>query len=129
MTGRAGVSAYKFRCGRRNETERYAALSELTELTELGERLLIVDKSDTTVQGIANLLRSLNARGKTVDLCIVDYLQLLSSIGRFESRVQEVSSISRGLKKITQGFGIPVIGLSQLSRKEEHRKNDRPELE
>jgi replicative DNA helicase len=70
-----------------------------------------------------------NAAAIAMDLCIIDYLQLLSSVGRFETLVQEVSSISRGLKKITQRFGIPVLALSQLTRKEDRRKNDRPELD
>lgn len=60
---------------------------------------------------------------------MIDYLQLLDSVGRFETRTREVSSISRGLKKITQRFGMPVLALSQLTRKEDHRKNDRPELD
>jgi replicative DNA helicase len=60
------------------------------------------------VQGIARLLRSSEAKEKPVDLCIVDYLQLLSSIGRSETRVQEVSSISRGLKKITQQWDLMI---------------------
>ncbi|HMF75630.1 MAG TPA: DnaB-like helicase C-terminal domain-containing protein [Bryobacteraceae bacterium] len=129
ITGRAAVSAYRFREGRLSPTERDGLHAELADRMELGDQILYVDKSDITVQGIASLLRSLHARGKTVDLCIVDYLQLLSSVGRFETRVQEVSSISRGLKKITQHFGIPLLALSQLTRKEDHRKNDPPALD
>jgi replicative DNA helicase len=129
ITGRASVSAYKFREGRLSPSEREDLRTELSQRMELGERLLYVDKSDITVQGIASLLQSRQARGKAVDLLVVDYLQLLSSVGRFETRVQEVSSISRGLKKITQRFGIPVLALSQLTRKEDHRKNDPPALD
>lgn len=128
-TGRAGVSAYKFRHDLLDMRERRALQSEVSKLVELGDRLLVVDRSETTVLGISNLLRSLKARGKAIDLCIIDYLQLLSSNGRFENRVQEVSTISRGLKKITQAFGIPVLALSQLKRPENHSKNERPELD
>jgi replicative DNA helicase len=129
ITGRASVSAYRFREGRLSAAEREGLRTELSERMELGDRLLYVDKSDITVQGIASLLQSRQARGKAVDLLVVDYLQLLSSVGRFENRVQEVSSISRNLKKITQRFGIPVLALSQLRRQEEHRKNDAPTLD
>lgn len=130
MTGRAGVGAYKFRTGHLDQRERHALQATLAELVEKsGERLLLVDRSDTTVLGISNLLRSLKARGRPVELCVIDYLQLLSSSNRFENRVQEVSSISRGLKKIAQEFRIPVLALSQLKRADESRKNERPELD
>lgn len=129
MTGRAAIGAYKFRNGCLNEQERRSLQSEVSKLVDLGNRLLIVDRSETTVLGISNLLRSLKARGKAVDLCVVDYLQLLSSSGRYENRVQEVATFSRGLKKITQSFGIPVLALSQLKRPENHSKNERPELD
>lgn len=129
ITGRAGVSAYKFREGRLSPQERYQLQLETAKLQEFSSRLIMVDKGDTTAQGISNLLRGYESRGLPIDLCIVDYLQLLSSVGSFDNRVQEVSKISRELKKITQTFQIPVIALSQLKRQEEHRKHERPELD
>ena len=61
---------------------------------------------------------------------IVDYLQLLGSKGRVESRVQEISSFSRGLKLLAKDLNIPVIALSQLSRATENpqRGDHRPRL-
>ena len=61
-----------------------------------------------------------------VKLVIIDYLQLMKGEG--ESREQEVSKISRGLKSISKEFHIPVIALSQLNRKCEERKDKRPML-
>lgn len=61
-----------------------------------------------------------------VKLIIVDYLQLMKGEG--ESREQEVSKISRGLKAISKEFHIPIIALSQLNRKCEERKDKRPML-
>lgn len=61
-----------------------------------------------------------------IKMIIVDYLQLMKGDG--QSREQEVSSISRGLKAIAKDLGIPVIAMSQLSRKCEERKDKRPEL-
>ena len=63
-----------------------------------------------------------------IGLIIVDYLQLMTSRGRSESRVQEVSEITRSLKSLAKEIDIPVIALSQLSRAVEHRQDRRPQL-
>jgi replicative DNA helicase len=65
-----------------------------------------------------------------VGLVIVDYLQLMQGPTNSESRQQEVSQISRGLKALAKELGIPVIALSQLSRAPEQRTGDnkRPQL-
>ena len=59
-------------------------------------------------------------------LVVIDYIQLARGDG--QSREQEVSSISRGLKAIAKELDVPVIALSQLSRKCEERPNKRPML-
>jgi replicative DNA helicase len=117
ITGRGNVSAYKFRTGRLSETERFQLHTETSALVDLNDRLRIADKSQATVQRISAMLRSLAARGSKSDLLVVDYLQLLTTMGRVENRTQQVSEISRGLKQIAQQFEIPVLALSQLSRK------------
>ncbi len=65
-----------------------------------------------------------------IKLLVVDYLQLMtaSSVARNRSREQEVSEISRGLKALAKELHIPVIALSQLSRKPEGRQENRPIL-
>jgi replicative DNA helicase len=62
-----------------------------------------------------------------IELVVVDYLQLMRG-GRQESRVQEVSDISSGLKSIAKELRIPVLALSQLSRESERRENRQPQL-
>ena len=62
-----------------------------------------------------------------IELVIVDYLQLMHG-GRQESRVQEVSDISSGLKSIAKELKLPVLALSQLSRESERRENRQPQL-
>jgi replicative DNA helicase len=58
-----------------------------------------------------------------LDLVVVDYLQLLTSGSkRVENRNQEISLISRELKKMAKELGVPVIALSQLNREIENRK-------
>ena len=65
---------------------------------------------------------------KKIKLVVVDYLQLMSS-GKFtENRVNEVSEITRSLKKIAKEFKVPIIVLSQLSRRVEERADKRPML-
>jgi replicative DNA helicase len=61
-----------------------------------------------------------------LDLVIVDYLQLMNSHRRSESRQQEVSQISRELKALAKELNVPVIALSQLSRAPELRKPSKP---
>ena len=65
-----------------------------------------------------------------VGLVVVDYLQLMQGPARSESRQQEVSQISRGLKALAKELNVPVIALSQLSRAPEQRTGDnkRPQL-
>jgi replicative DNA helicase len=66
-----------------------------------------------------------------LDLILVDYLQLMTASlpsqggKRFESRTQEVSAISRGLKALAKEMEVPVIALSQLSRASERRGDDK----
>ncbi|HSP34708.1 MAG TPA: replicative DNA helicase [Thermoanaerobaculia bacterium] len=65
----------------------------------------------------------------SLDMIMVDYLQLMSVKGKVESRNQEISQISRGLKAIAKEINVPLISLSQLSRRPEQRTGDhRPQL-
>jgi replicative DNA helicase len=65
----------------------------------------------------------------SLDLIMVDYLQLMAVKGKTESRQQEISQISRGLKAIAKELNVPLISLSQLSRRPEQRTGDhRPQL-
>ena len=61
-------------------------------------------------------------------LVIIDYIQLMSSGKKIESRQQEVSEFSRSLKLLAKELKVPVIALSQLNRKSEEGKDKRPEI-
>jgi replicative DNA helicase len=61
-------------------------------------------------------------------MLIIDYLQLMKGRARVESRQQEISEISRSLKALAKELNIPVIAVSQLSRKTEERTGNRPQL-
>lgn len=64
----------------------------------------------------------------SLDLVIVDYLQLMASDSRNENRVQEVSYISRTLKSLARELNVPVLTAAQLSRAVEHREGKKPQL-
>lgn len=90
--------------------------------------LNISDKSGITLSEIRSKCRKLQIE-KGLDLVIIDYLQLMSGGGRrSDSRQQEVSDISRGLKIMAKELNVPVIALSQLSRAVESRPDKRPVL-
>lgn len=87
--------------------------------------IFIDDTSGATVMEIRSKARKLILQ-HGIKMIIIDYLQLMRGDG--DSREQEVASVSRGLKGIAKDLNIPVIALSQLSRKVEERSDKRPLL-
>jgi replicative DNA helicase len=68
-------------------------------------------------------------RQRGLDVLVIDYLQLLGgSKTRSDSRVQEVTEITTGLKALAKDLNVPVVALSQLSRQVESRDDKRPQL-
>lgn len=94
----------------------------------IGESKLIID--DTPGISISELTSKCRKYKKDMDISIViiDYLQLMSGNGKSESRVNEISDISRSLKALARDINVPVIALSQLSRAVEKRDDHRPML-
>ncbi len=103
-----------------------AALGQLVEA-----RLFIDDSAGATLGEMRARARRLKQNAGSLDLIVVDYLQLMSAtlpgVGRknYENRVQEVSAISRGLKAMAKELQVPVVALSQLSRASERRGDDK----
>lgn len=81
----------------------------------------------TTLAQIKTRVRQLQ-RSHDVGLVVVDYLQLLEGRGRAESRQQEVSALSRGLKRMAGDLGVVVLVLSQLNRSSTTRADKKPQL-
>ena len=85
---------------------------------------------DTPALPISQLAARARRQKRThgLDLLIIDYLQLVRPATAKDSRVNEVSEITQGLKAIAKELDIPVIALSQLSRQVENREDKRPQL-
>ena len=104
-------------------TEEWGPLT--TAAGKLSEATIFIDEtpgiSDMQLRAKARRIQSRHG----LDLVIVDYLQLMSSIRKKEGRTQEISEISRSLKALARELSIPVIALSQLSRAVETRGRDK----
>ena len=95
------------------------AMSELSDT-----KFFIDDSGGLTVSEIRRKCRKLKNSDSGLDLIVIDYLQLLSSSSKDAGqRVQEVSEISRDIKKLAMELDVPVIALAQLSRSVEQRKD------
>ena len=90
--------------------------------------IFIDDSSMLTVLEIRAKARRLKMEYGMLSLIVVDYLQLMRSMGKFERREQEISDISRSLKALAKELKVPVIALSQLNRAVEQRGEKRPTL-
>lgn len=125
LCSHARVDAQKVRTG-------YLSHSDWPKLTsaagKLSEAPIFID--DTP--GLSALeLRAKARRMKAqhgIELVVVDYLQLMRGSSHSESRQQEISEISRGLKALARELRVPVIAVSQLSRAVENRTGNRPQL-
>ncbi len=92
----------------------------------IGESSLIIDDTPgISLSEMRSKCRKLKLE-KGLGLIIIDYLQLMTTTGRVESRQQEISNISRSLKGLARELDVPVIALSQLSRAVEQRPDKRP---
>lgn len=120
-----GVSTHKLRQNQLRHDEIPEVIRAFGEISEWP--IYVEDMTDQTPLSIRTAtLRHMSKVGESV--VMVDYLQLMEGKGRDENRVQEVSKISRGLKKLAKETNMPVLALSQLSRAVEGRTSHVPML-
>jgi replicative DNA helicase len=124
LTAEAGIDGHRLRTGFLGEKDWGKLSHALGTLSEA--KIFIDDSSSIGVLEMRAKARRLKAE-HDLHLLAVDYVQLMQGRGRFENRVQEVSSISRGLKGLAKELNIPVVVLSQLSRAPESQRR-RPQL-
>ncbi len=124
LCSRSGVDSHKLRRNLLNDDD-YANLAKA--VGGLSEAPLYIDDTPgLTLLGLRAKARRLVAR-HDIKAVYVDYLQLMSAPGS-ESRQQEVSSLSRGIKALARELKVPVICLSQLNRAAEQREGHRPRM-
>jgi replicative DNA helicase len=121
----AEISSHKIRQGDMTEEEfrRFVEAAKSLEACPL----YIDDTPALPISQLAARARRLK-RTHGLDVLIIDYLQLVRGTGSADSRVNEVSEITMGMKAIAKELNIPVIALSQLSRQVENREDKRPQL-
>lgn len=90
-------------------------------------KLLIDDTPGISIGELRSKCRKFKLE-YNLEMIIIDYLQLMTSTAKNESRQQEISEISRSLKALARELHVPVIALSQLSRAVEQRPDHRPML-
>ncbi len=128
LASEARVDSQRMRTGRLIDSD-WAKLAKAAG--ELAEASIHIDDSPA--------LTSLELRAKSrrlaakcsqteapLGLIVIDYLQLMKGNERIDSREQQISEISRGLKALSKELGIPVMALSQLNRSLEKRPDKRP---
>lgn len=125
LCSRARVDSHKFRRGMMNDDEKLLLHEVCGELHDVP--LFIDDTPGMSVLELRAKSRRLKARFG-IQAIFIDYLQLMSSPGRQESRQQEVSQISRGIKALARELNIPVVVLAQLNRNPEGRTDGRPRM-
>jgi replicative DNA helicase len=97
-------------------------------MSEISEAPLYIDDSpNLTMMEIRAKARRLHQKAN-LRLIVVDYMQLMTSGKKFESRQQEVSEFSRSLKLMAKELEVPVVAISQLNRGPEQRTDKRPQV-
>ena len=125
FSAEAGVALQNMRSGHMSDQD-WARLAR--RASELSEAPLFIDDSpNLTMMEIRAKARRLRQR-HDVQLVVIDYLQLMTSGKRVESRQQEVSEFSRAMKLLAKELDVPVVALSQLNRGPEQRTDKKPML-
>jgi replicative DNA helicase len=124
------IDAQKLRRGQLSQEEHQRLAGAAGHLNTAP--IWIDDQPGTNVLEIRAKSRRLQSELRTdkkeLGMILIDYMQLMSGTANSESRVQEVSQISRGLKALARELEVPVVALSQLSRGPEQRTDKRPML-
>jgi replicative DNA helicase len=127
LAEQAEISSEKIRRGLIDDVEFKRLVQASQQMAQIP--LYIDQTGGISIAQLAARARKLK-RQRGLGLLIVDYLQLLSGSGKrgSDSRVQEITEITTGLKALAKELGCPVIALSQLSRQVETREDKRPQL-
>jgi replicative DNA helicase len=125
LSGEAYVDLHSLKTGDLDD-HKWQQISKATTKMA-GAKLGIDDNAAVTLTDIRAQARSFQ-RSHGLDMIAIDYLQLMNADKRTDSRQQEVSEISRGIKLLAKEFGVPVLALSQLNRGSEQRSDKKPAI-
>jgi len=125
LSSRAAVSGHKLRRNMLSESDMQAIIRACDELMQ--SPFYIDDTPSLSIMQLRAKARRLK-QSHDIGVVIIDYMQLMTSGKRAESRQQEVSEISRGIKALARELNVPVICLSQLNRAAEQREGHRPRM-
>jgi replicative DNA helicase len=125
LVGQADIDAWRLKTGKLSDQDYKSITQAMGDLSEAP--IFIDDTPGISILEMRTKARKLKAE-KDIKLVVVDYLQLADAGKKFDSRVNEVSHISQGLKNLARELRVPVIALSQLSRAVEQRGTKKPQL-
>jgi replicative DNA helicase len=124
LCSRAGIDAQKVRKGLLQREEFHHLAATVNELSKAA--IWVDDSPGLTILELRAKARRLKLQ-HDIKLIMIDYMQLMDNPG-VESRQQQISEISRGIKAVARELNIPVIALSQLNRASEGRDGHRPRM-
>jgi replicative DNA helicase len=125
LCSQSGIDGNRLRTGYLGEADWHRLTAGMNELSDAP--IYIDDSPNLSVLEMRSKARRLK-KNYGLDLLIVDYIQLISGSSKIENRTLELSEISRQLKGLAKELNLPVLCLSQLSRKVEDRNDKRPIL-
>ncbi|TKJ26485.1 replicative DNA helicase [Blastococcus sp. CCUG 61487] len=125
LSAEAKVPLHHMRAGTLSDEDWSKLARRMGEIADAP--LFIDDSPNMTMMEIRAKARRLKQRND-LKLVVIDYLQLMTSGKRVESRQQEVSEFSRALKLLAKELEVPVIAMSQLNRGSEQRQDKKPML-
>lgn len=123
LSAKTSIPLQKLKVGDMSDDEWSRLNSAADTMSE--KKFFVDDNGNVNIHNIRAKLRKLKTQHPEIALCVVDYLQLMTSAGN-KDRHLEVSDISRGLKLLARELDMPIIALSQLNRGVESRNDKRP---
>lgn len=127
LCSEAEVDTQRLKTGNMQSKDWEKLAIAMNNFTESKTPIYIDDTAGCTLTDLRAKCRRLAMAEKNLGLIVIDYLQLIEGSGR-EDRMQQISSISRGLKILAKDLNVPILALSQLSRAVEGRTDKRPML-
>ncbi len=125
LSAEAKIKLADMRSGRMSDDDWTRLARRMSEISEAP--LYIDDSPNLTMMEIRAKARRLSQKAG-LRLVVIDYMQLMSSGKKYESRQQEVSDFSRSIKLMAKELDVPVVAISQLNRGPEQRTDKRPQV-